>query len=203
MKEELLQTLPDHPGILPVMVQGKRVEPQTGMWDSPSDLSAAAQESAAEKGVPINKNENLNKTNIHKHVQDQKSRLCKPMGASCLYQFLCHGKTVTAISESFFQDPQHQVSALGAWINQQAEGPVYLSVDKDVLCREDCITNWDSGSMALSELLVLLEWMVDNHTVIGMDFCGESSESGEPDALENNRSCNVQILQKLKEIDYV
>lgn len=119
--------------------------------------------------------------------------------AACFYQFICYGKTVTAISESFFQDPQHEMSVLGTWINRQLDGAVYLSVDKDVLCREDCMTNWDSGSMRLWELLELLELFLRNHGVIGMDFCGESSESSEPGALENNRSCNAQILQKLKE----
>lgn len=176
VKEELLQALPENPDVVPVVMQG--------------ELTEEAAESAG--------TETLKELQKWKQAQYHDRKQCESIRPSCLYQFICHGKTVTAISESFFQNV-HDVSVLHTWIGKLVKAPLYLSVDKDVLCREDCITNWDSGSMKLSELLTLLEGVLCSHPVIGMDFCGESGEGSEPDALENNRSCNAQILQKLKE----
>jgi len=50
---------------------------------------------------------------------------------------------------------------------------VYISIDKDVLCREDAVTNWDQGTMLLSFLLRCLQALFAHKRVIGMDVCGE------------------------------
>lgn len=54
--------------------------------------------------------------------------------------------------------------------------PIYLSVDKDVLQKQCAITNWDQGEMSLSMLENLLQYLIVNHTVIGIDICGEYEE---------------------------
>nr|WP_027415972.1 arginase family protein [Aneurinibacillus terranovensis] len=51
--------------------------------------------------------------------------------------------------------------------------PIYLSIDKDVLYREDAFTNWDQGSMSLLQLIFLLRQINQKKKVIGLDVCGE------------------------------
>lgn len=53
---------------------------------------------------------------------------------------------------------------------------VYITVDKDVLAREDAETNWDQGKMRLPFLLQLLSEVGANHTIIGADVTGDYSK---------------------------
>ncbi|MBU5479710.1 arginase family protein [Blautia sp. MSJ-19] len=72
--------------------------------------------------------------------------------------------------------------------------PLYVSVDKDVLCAEDAVTTWSQGDMTLGELKCFLEIILRQQPVIGMDICGEC----DPDACENdvlNDRANQEILQ--------
>lgn len=55
--------------------------------------------------------------------------------------------------------------------------PVYISVDKDVLDPSSATTDWDQGSMPLSELEALLGIIFHNEKVIGVDVCGECSRA--------------------------
>jgi arginase family enzyme len=50
---------------------------------------------------------------------------------------------------------------------------VYISIDKDVLRRDDAVTNWDQGTMPLSFLLDCLRHLLLYKKVIGVDVCGE------------------------------
>lgn len=50
---------------------------------------------------------------------------------------------------------------------------VYISIDKDVLTKEDAITNWDQGNMPLQYLLSLLTRILRAKEVLGVDVCGE------------------------------
>ena len=51
--------------------------------------------------------------------------------------------------------------------------PVYISIDKDVLSPDYAVTNWDQGSMNLKELEKLLHIILNNHSILGIDVCGE------------------------------
>ncbi|SHO47102.1 arginase family protein [Anaerocolumna xylanovorans] len=51
--------------------------------------------------------------------------------------------------------------------------PVYISVDKDLLSEETVKTNWDQGSITIDKLEEMLEAVLNNCSVIGMDVCGE------------------------------
>ncbi|MCR4904345.1 MAG: arginase family protein [Butyrivibrio sp.] len=51
--------------------------------------------------------------------------------------------------------------------------PVYLSIDKDVLCLEDIVTNWDQGEMQANELYKQLEMIYNSYDVCATDICGE------------------------------
>ena len=53
--------------------------------------------------------------------------------------------------------------------------PVYISVDKDVLSPEYARTNWDQGSLTLTELEKLLRTLTQKEEIIGVDICGENN----------------------------
>ena len=53
------------------------------------------------------------------------------------------------------------------------EGPVYLSIDKDVLNPASAVTDWDQGSFSLQELEELLAIVLRKERVVGIDICGE------------------------------
>ncbi|WP_026791253.1 arginase [Pleomorphomonas oryzae] len=52
---------------------------------------------------------------------------------------------------------------------------VYVSLDKDVLCSCDAVTNWDQGQMKLAEVLRLLNEIGNSHRIIGADVTGDYS----------------------------
>lgn len=51
--------------------------------------------------------------------------------------------------------------------------PLYISVDKDVLDRENAATNWDQGSMTLRQLLDVIWELKQTYPLAGVDVCGE------------------------------
>ena len=77
--------------------------------------------------------------------------------------------------------------------------PVYISVDKDVLCREECMTNWDQGKMKTDELFEMLEEIFDSSCVTGLDVCGELDAMGDRQYggiyNEKNQKINMRILE--------
>ncbi|WP_026528245.1 arginase family protein [Butyrivibrio sp. VCD2006] len=58
---------------------------------------------------------------------------------------------------------------------KDAAKKVYISVDKDVLSRDELLTNWDQGDMSLEELkdalIFIKEYYGDN--ILAVDVCGE------------------------------
>ncbi len=71
--------------------------------------------------------------------------------------------------------PHQQIWASFARLH--VTGPVYLSIDKDVLDTEEAVTDWDNGSMTLDQLRALLPVILSGHTLIGADICGECSQT--------------------------
>lgn len=76
-----------------------------------------------------------------------------------------------------------------------ADLPLYISVDKDVLCTADASTTWSQGDMSLEELQKFLEIVLQQQQILGMDICGEC----DPDACEKNL-LNDRANQKLLEL---
>ncbi len=76
--------------------------------------------------------------------------------------------------------------------------PLYISIDKDVLCTADSITDWDQGEMTLEELLADLKNIFSNHTIIGVDICGDSGEQAFEGAFLNNQT-NATLFDFLHE----
>ena len=52
------------------------------------------------------------------------------------------------------------------------QGPLYLSIDKDVMTENECSTNWDQGSMIWKQMTALLDHLLQRQ-VLGIDICGE------------------------------
>jgi hypothetical protein len=77
-----------------------------------------------------------------------------------------HWTTIRAIGEEKFIE--HLLSRI-------TTRSVYLTVDKDVLVREDAITNWDQGSMRLPYLLSIIKEISKRHTIAGADVTGDYS----------------------------
>ena len=50
--------------------------------------------------------------------------------------------------------------------------PVYVSIDLDVLSRDEFVTDWDQGAMTVEELRSRLERIRRSHRIIGVDVCG-------------------------------
>lgn len=68
-------------------------------------------------------------------------------------------------------------------------GPVYYSVDKDVLAFEECVTNWDQGSLRLYQLQEILDWFRRSGPIAGLDICGEpaADEASESEVLQSEQ----------------
>lgn len=73
---------------------------------------------------------------------------------------------------------------------QTGENPLYISIDKDVLCPEDADTNWSQGDMRLETMVQCLECAVTRckagdmtdlcllSGILGVDICGECDVAG-------------------------
>ena len=61
----------------------------------------------------------------------------------------------------------------GFFNNLSEDLPLYISVDKDVLCKGDASTTWSQGDMLLLELMNFLELVLERQNILGMDVCGE------------------------------
>lgn len=77
--------------------------------------------------------------------------------------------------------------------------PIYISVDKDVLCQKDAHTTWSQGDMSLDELLHILETvmrqiLMNGGTIAGMDVCGEC-DPGEMNGSAANDRANRELLK--------
>lgn len=80
--------------------------------------------------------------------------------------------------------------------------PVYISVDKDILDPGTVITDWDQGTMNLQEIEQLLSGIIEGFDVIGVDICGDCSESGVKgmEAVESNDRVNAKLSDCLMEL---
>lgn len=79
--------------------------------------------------------------------------------------------------------------------------PLYISIDKDVLRKEDAATNWDQGSLSLQLLCGCLQALCNTTQILGVDICGERgrdmdfTEAAAADAL--NEKASLAILKSL------
>lgn len=105
-------------------------------------------------------------------------------------------KTIAATGEQNFID--HLLSRIKT-------DAVYLTIDKDVLVRDDAITNWDQGGMRLPYLLSLISTISKHHRIIGADVTGDYSIPAYSGALWTVFAKYAEILidqpRKLRDLD--
>ena len=71
--------------------------------------------------------------------------------------------------------------------------PVYISFDKDVLRKEDALTDWSQGTMSVDTILdFLAEAQHTGAVFLGMDVCGEQKVG---DEAQTNSDTNWKILK--------
>lgn len=84
-----------------------------------------------------------------------------------------------------------------AFFQKYLDGPVYISLDKDVLERESAITNWDQGTLPLFKLEIILSMILKRERLIGVDICGEYSAPFDICRFEKGLSINSGTNRKL------
>lgn len=73
--------------------------------------------------------------------------------------------------------------------------PLYISVDKDVLCMEDAATTWSQGDMKFEDLRSFLEIVLKRQRILGMDICGECDpDTCEKDSLNDRANQELLVL---------
>ena len=81
--------------------------------------------------------------------------------------------------------------------------PVYISIDKDVLRKQDAITDWSNGDMTLMQLQAVLRIIYGHEKVIGVDITGECSATldyfSELEDAEINNEANEELLRMILE----
>ena len=89
----------------------------------------------------------------------------------------------------------------------ETEHPVFLSIDKDVVTRDELVTNWDQGEMRKNELISFVKEFVNNREVLGVDICGECSpeQEGIDVAKETavNDELNTELLNALRDTYFI
>lgn len=75
--------------------------------------------------------------------------------------------------------------------------PLYLSVDKDVLCPGEACTSWSQGDLQLPELEDAVDFLTTHYCVSGMDICGERDPGEAADGSCNDRA-NAALLKLWK-----
>ncbi len=84
---------------------------------------------------------------------------------------------------------------------EKIKGNVYISIDKDVLSREDIITNWDQGNMTLHDFKNSLELIRDSfkEKILAVDVCGECSPDSDElfteKGIQSSNDINSMIVQ--------
>ena len=102
------------------------------------------------------------------------------------------GMSETEISQ-FLRDTV--VSECG-WKSQSL--PLYISIDKDVLCPEDAQTTWSQGDMHLTTLLAGVQTVLEcaketGGVIAGVDICGEADAEAMHEN-ETNNFANEKLL---------
>lgn len=83
-------------------------------------------------------------------------------------------------------------NALTQWLRSRGTcTPLYISIDKDALCKADAATNWDQGSLTKVQLFEALKSLSQGQRILGIDICGERSQDCDySEAAEDDRKNN-------------
>lgn len=100
-----------------------------------------------------------------------------------------------------------KVEEVCAFVKEQVgEYPLYISIDKDVLCRDDADTNWSQGDMRVSTMLECLRSVRERMEytaqmrrppqlagILGVDICGECDATEPGNSALNDRANDVLL----------
>lgn len=92
---------------------------------------------------------------------------------------------------------------LDPWISfleGRGDLPVYLSIDKDVLSRDDARANWDQGEMSLEDLEAMIRQVFQKRNVLGADICGENPQDTARMPSEEELEINSRTNRRLDEL---
>ena len=110
---------------------------------------------------------------------------------------ICNNRNGRVLFYSQAEIDHHQAwpSKAGKLIHE----PVYISIDKDVLRKQDAITDWSNGDMTLMQLQAVLRIIYAHEKVIGIDITGECSATldyfSELEDAEINNEANEELLR--------
>ena len=106
----------------------------------------------------------------------------------------CGSWVAASMRDNPFHRATRWIQAAGDSI-EPLDGPVYLSVDKDVLSNEYARTNWDQGTMTLAELKDCIKRIAERAPILGIDVCGglSVSKGARPEDLALNRSADEDL----------
>ncbi|MCF0132501.1 MAG: arginase family protein [Blautia sp.] len=81
--------------------------------------------------------------------------------------------------------------------------PIYISIDKDILSKDELQTNWSQGSLSTDQLILCLTHILDyakeqSIRILGIDICGESAP--EEQYQEASDEINMRIFSACKRI---
>lgn len=61
----------------------------------------------------------------------------------------------------------------GDFFSTNLKYPVYISIDKDVITKNECITDWDQGSLTIDQIEYICNNIKSVRDIVGADVCGE------------------------------
>ena len=110
----------------------------------------------------------------------------------------------TRLREKVMFYSQSQIDHHQAWPSMAGKlihEPVYISIDKDVLRKQDAITDWTNGDMTLLQLQAVLRIIYAHEEVIGVDITGECSATldylSEVMYTSVNNKANEELMQMI------
>ena len=85
------------------------------------------------------------------------------------------------------------------WEEVPTDLPLFVSIDKDVLCKQDASTTWSQGKMTLTQLLEGLEscwkrFQAENGQISQVDICGECDPDKSMESPKNDHA-NKELLR--------
>ena len=105
---------------------------------------------------------------------------------------------------AFFYDPEDVFYDEGGEVKIKpidSSFPLYLSVDKDVILRDEIATNWDQGELSSRQVLKFMEWAAGcDKGLLGVDVCGECAADGDGGDFEADLAGNSEFNQRTLEL---
>lgn len=89
---------------------------------------------------------------------------------------------------------------LRGFLERDRHLPLYLSIDKDILSREEARTNWDQGDVSLASLSSWIRRAFEKRYILGADICGENPQETQEPPRREDLEINGRTDRFLKEL---